>query len=84
MGGTTQLSETPTEPIGRGYVLLLPGAGANPGVLVSAFNNNSVNSNKEHLLRPATSHTKLPPSHLTATLSTSTYKYLICALFSPS
>lgn len=60
MGGTSQLTDTPTEPIERGYVLLRPGAGANPGVPVSALNNNSMNSNKEHLLRPATSHTKLP------------------------
>lgn len=79
MGGTSQLSDNPSEPIGKGHVLLLPGAGANAGVLVSAFNNNSVNSNKEHLLRPATSHTKLPPGHLTETLSASTYNNL----FSP-
>lgn len=56
------------EPIGSGRCLLLPGAGANPSLPVSAFNNNSPSSNKEHLLRPATSHTKLPKqSHLNYT-----------------
>lgn len=59
-GRDEQLTDTPAEPIGRGYVPLRPGAGPNPGPPVSAFNNNSLNSNKEHLLRPATSHTKLP------------------------
>lgn len=57
---TIRLTDTPWQPVGKGYVLTLPRAGANPGVRVSAFNNNSVKSNKEHLLRPATSHTKLP------------------------
>lgn len=51
------------EPIGRRAGLLLPRAGANPAPSVSAFNNNSPNnSNKEHLLRRATSHTHAPPA----------------------
>ncbi len=59
-GRVEPLTDTPAEPIGGGGVLLLPGAGPNPSLPVSAFNNNSLNSNKEHLLRPATSHTKPP------------------------
>ena len=57
-GRDAELTDTPGEPIGEG--LCSPAAGsrrANRSAPVSAFNNNGLNSNKEHLLRPATSHT---------------------------